>query len=570
VARQQYKEAARRQRVWRKEGDNPEWSEKDPCMAVAIAEGGCVEEVAEGIASEVRKSFFANTTYELLAEPENEEAENEAIMLYCDALLDEYEEFPNDQPDFFEHIPQVVLGAFDEILKVCRAVVAVWNPNPGYKSSSYSDAFDVFSPDADFEKNDDMDTFVKIALKSKYINRKIMAYFSEAKDDDVIAAEYQGLVTAFESDKGVGATKVGEALRLIDEWRPPRVREAGLNQLCTLLQGWIVMQWSSGETSNNLFIDGKMICDACDMLSAVHPVLGNSVAHIRTALKSESKKAAQAKALSAAVDAMAGWTNDVAKLDESVMPQLRAASGLNIVADEDVVKAATFKSMVASEITRSVIAAKTQIVCRTYLMDTKAKLRSAYQSAYALSKQANITDVAGQMQLHTLFEDLAAAAMTVQLDLLNIELYSEKDEGLDENEFYKAACALWASLADWEALKGQITTGFPTLIPEQNEFNLLTKHMTPIIKEARTKAMDKSKELKTMWLMNLAKLKAKLGKVNGGLDNGKSWKHDLNREASFGDEDMKEHFEAVKQAYCKAITSRMADMKKVQCLAMYT
>ena len=234
IKKERFAEVASSLRPWCLDTDPP-YSDIAPRFSSLI--DLCTSQASQDEAANcLLEVYYGNAGIDLFAEPC--EGKSGLPAMLASAILREYESLSYDdsESEFLLCLPEPIVNAMDEIMKGCRAVVAVTYPEPGYLGSAYGDVQDLFgdrlSPSgcALFTKTANQDRLVPAVLKNKEWRSRIDTYWSDAKEDSAIAPTYNELCRGWSAYDFQDDAIVQKTFSVLPKWKE-RLRPQGCKQL---------------------------------------------------------------------------------------------------------------------------------------------------------------------------------------------------------------------------------------------------------------------------------------------------------------------------------------------------
>jgi hypothetical protein len=233
--KQKFQEAARAFRPWRRADDSP-FRLDCPMFSTVAGSADC----AESWAQYTLASFFSNEVFDLFKEPTEGQPGLPAAV--AAALLQELADAGEDAERSLLDLPQPVVKALDEVLRCCKALLAVADPTPGLLGASYHDVVAVFegsdkNEDPDCEQSENEVLLSKVLNRSPEWKARLTSFYDDAKEDDHIARPYQGFQKQW-AEEGLEPSSelIRGSLDLLTAWRS-KLRTGACDRLPVLKSG---------------------------------------------------------------------------------------------------------------------------------------------------------------------------------------------------------------------------------------------------------------------------------------------------------------------------------------------
>jgi hypothetical protein len=196
-------------------------------------------ECAESWAQYTLASFFCNEVFDLFKEPTEGQPGLPAAV--AAALLQELADAGEDAEKSLLDLPRPVVKALDEVLRCCKALLAVADPTPGLLGACYHDVVVVFEggkkEDPDCEQSENEVLLSKILHRSPDWKARLTSFYDDAKEDDHIARPYQGFQKQW-AEQGLEPSSelIRGSLDLLKAWRS-KLRAGACDRLTVLKAG---------------------------------------------------------------------------------------------------------------------------------------------------------------------------------------------------------------------------------------------------------------------------------------------------------------------------------------------
>ena len=180
-------------------------------------------------------AFFSNELFDLFNEPTEGRSGLPADLV--SAVLQEYYAADEAGEHSMLSLPKPVVAACDQILRCCKALIAVADPTPGILGSRYQDVVDVFEGSGEESSQTENEALLlRVLNKSHEWKARLSSFYDDAKDDDHIATQYQQLQDEWQaSGQQPSQEHVRQTLKLVKVWSP-KVRAGGCNRHTAILK----------------------------------------------------------------------------------------------------------------------------------------------------------------------------------------------------------------------------------------------------------------------------------------------------------------------------------------------
>jgi hypothetical protein len=183
----------------------------------------------------------------------------------CSQVLQDYQDLTVKHSDVLMKFPDELCEGMDLVYQVCRAVVVVSSPVPGYLGSAYSDATAVFGNElakpniadddldeadnrAATERLDNLDSIKTAALRNKTWAAKISAFWTLGMGDKAIEVDFNATLASLTSEPS--ASTVAKSLIKVKKFMGI-VRVGGCQPLLDALHTWLAKVATSASFSWN-------------------------------------------------------------------------------------------------------------------------------------------------------------------------------------------------------------------------------------------------------------------------------------------------------------------------------
>ena len=444
-------------------------------------------------------------------------------------------------------IPDKAVEATDEVMKGARAIVSLTHATPGILGSSYSDAVDIWSEDR-ASPTAAQEKLRTAAERYAEWRRRIAAYWGEASDDSLVIPAYQERVNQW---RNVGKDSIcKETLRRtladVDDWKK-RLRDGGCNYLIQVIVDSVKTAWAnSGGKEDTAGATAMEFRDVAELLRKYTTDPGFN--ELRQALRSKTASMARDEALATFAEIVAKYRGGDADMPAQLHELHRA-------------------TLLATKIPKPSEVLDSMHNCRGFLSSALAKhvaavsQRSDVEAKIAEQARDVIKVFASELtgpgfQSVLAQEALEGFDLALSLKTAISDLKLDLDDGgapAAKNNFtkYYEAKRAWGEFAD--KARGSNAS-----------VKAMDEHMTKTLAENNQLFSSKADETLQSLLADVGKAKARLDRVAGGLDNGKLWKAELKADVKLHDPAMEAACRVVGQAFCTAIETRTADLKKVE------
>jgi len=434
-------------------------------------------------------------------------------------------------------LPDQVVDATDEVMKGARAIVALTFAEPGCWGSSYQDCVDIFSEQS-ASPTSAQQTLRTAADKYSEWRRRVAVFWSEAADDSAIAAAYKSRLEQWASDATISKDLLKDTIKDIDAWSK-KLRRGGLDNLVGRMTDWAKGAWArSGHAEAE--VDTDVLRSCVEALAKIST--DKAVTTIVTALATKSAAVARDSALAKFMSLVENFrpdTNVGALVDVAdaalVVDGLQKSEGLLLAMHN-------FRGFMCSA-----LSANLQSAAR--FSDSEMKVLQAAETisqlfAAALQDTSMVSDKTKNF--------LIGYRLAIQLKSVVSDLVDELgDNGTGATLFPK----YFKNLKEWQQYDDMHKEG-------NQEISKIKSYMGDVVADIADRFRAAADTVVKGVLVDMARAKTRLDKVAGGTDNGGNWKKEIEHEPSLTSERMVAACKVVEQAFCTAIESRTAELRK--------
>jgi hypothetical protein len=291
---------------------SPGVSEAKPQFSAMLV--GCCDnqELQCILAQEMLKAFYCNATSNLFAAPT--EGLPGLPADFALAVVHAYvkmESVDDSEASSLLQLPGPVVAAIDDIMKSCRAIIALTNPCPGFLGTTYTDVKDVFGDDVG-NPSPEQALLVLAARKNNQWKKRIVSFWSDASDDSAAAPGYQKHLKFWSTAKTFNKDDVAKVMSDIAVWSKslrPRACDRLLETLVTVSK----RLWADSGKELNEDDPVRLLVDELCKFSK-----DASIRSIRDMLLASSAQQARDAAIAAALEAMLNWHYDLQTVPDIV------------------------------------------------------------------------------------------------------------------------------------------------------------------------------------------------------------------------------------------------------------
>jgi Tfp pilus assembly protein PilE len=430
-----------------------------------------------------------------------------------------------------------MVEATDEVMKGCRALVALSCATPGILGSSYQDAQDLLGQES-------APTSAQLVLrtavwKHSEWKKRTLSFWSEASDDCTIAPLYKKRAVQWSevSASDLTADMIDSTFQDIAAWQK-KLRPSACDDLLNTMLAKAKFLWNDQKND----IDTTLL--QALVTNLLKYVKDSSLREVSAALQSKSASIARDLALAKFVKAMTGFQRVEDDLLE-VSSTFGAVEGSVNFTEELTMQMHNFRGHLVEVLQTRFVQVTQRTSAESSLLQVAASIAKGFAAVLTNEKSNRCECFVAALEL----------ALDLKTAVSEIRMEHEDGGGVKPTTLvqYFAVKRKYEDFIE----KGKLTEAKSVLVSLASSVDQFVRMSKQLIEEASAAALRLS-------LQEVAQRKGRLDRVAGGTDDGKNWKGSLDDKATLQSDDMKAALKVVEGAFCSAIDTRSRELKEAR------